>query len=154
MVFAYIYPQLDPRVWAFAHPFLMYHDLLTATVKDSHYRACWLCSKMPGRTEEGMNRWDAVTDGDWGSEAGQQRCASLSPTDIIHPFIEGTRGESKCWGMTRNAMKDCTQSFTLFWKCLKFIHKLKLWLVAMSKRRAYLSQQRSPVNFMQNSPGV
>ncbi len=49
-----------------AHPFLMYHDLLMTTVKDSHHRACWLCSKLPGRTEEGMNRWDAATDGDWG----------------------------------------------------------------------------------------
>ena len=96
-----------------AHPLLVYHDLLIATVKDSHHTACWLRSKLPGRTEEGMNRWDAVTDGDWGSEAGQQCCASLSPTDIIYRFKE----THKCWCMKRNGIKDRAQKvyFVLHW---------------------------------------
>lgn len=44
----------------------------------------FLMGLLPGKREERLNRWDAVTDGDWGSEGGQQWCASLSLTDIIY----------------------------------------------------------------------
>lgn len=134
----------DVSLWSkAAHPFLMYHDLLMTTVKDSRHWACWLCSKLPARTEEGMNRWDAVTDGDWGSAGGQQWCASLSPTDIIQ-IHRTTHGQSKCCGMTRNEWKGCTQKLylVLLWKCLKeqFTQILKLRLVVMFPKSPKLNK--------------
>lgn len=53
-------------------------------VNDSHHRFCWLYSELPEKRERRVNRWDAVTDGEWGSEAGQQRCATFGVTDIIY----------------------------------------------------------------------
>lgn len=61
-----------------------------------------------------MNRWDAVTDGDWGSEAGQQWCASLSLRDIIYQFIEAHMEKANVMAWQGMKLETTLKSFTLF----------------------------------------
>lgn len=57
-------------------PFLMYRNLFITTLNASQISLAMLQNARDICPETGrVNRWDAVTDGDKGSEIGQGRCA-------------------------------------------------------------------------------
>lgn len=85
--------------------------LFTTTVEASRI----LLAVLHNAREERVNRWDAVTDGNWGSEIGQPGCAWTILTDITQHA--GARGPDVTRAVDTDGPSACPDILsTRIWK--------------------------------------